>query len=347
MQRPWRLVLAVTLAGLAACGRKLPPLPPILEVPETTTNLTCYQDGNEVVLSWSYPQLTRGGQPLTDLARVEVWRLEVPPGQEQVASGPQGEDLRRQLMLGRGVLIARLEGTSLRDATRGSNLTYRDTLPALPAGSSPPTLWYAVRSRRKDGTPSALSNILSWQPRPVPPTPTGLHAEPEADGISLSWDEVPGFHYVVERRAAPAAAWEAVSPIGIEKPSFLDTTAAQGHTWTYRVRSFLDLAASPPSQEVVVAYPDVYPPPPVTSFICLPEPGQVVLRWEPSPESNVTYKVFRRQGEGGWTHLEEAFRGTEYTDTSPPSGELEYAVKAVDAAGNQSDAVYCKVRTGA
>ena len=341
---PFALALALLLQ--AGCGRKAPPLPPILEVPETTTDLGAYQDGTEVVLSWSYPQLTRGGQQLTDLARVELWRLEVPPGQEQVGSGPQGEDLRRQLMLGRGKLLARLEGLSLQGATRGSSLTYREKLPEMPAGTSLPSLWYAVRSRRKDGTPSALSNIVSWQPRPVPPTPSGVLARPQADGIALCWDELPGFGYVVERRASPTAAWEVVSAIGIEKPLYFDGTAKQGQSWTYRVRSFLKLAASPPSQEVEVPYPDIYPPPPVTSFICLPEPGQVQLRWEPSLEGNVTYKVFRRQGDGGWNHLEEAFKGTEYTDSTPPSGEVEYAVKAVDAAGNQSDAVYCKVRTG-
>ncbi|HVN30928.1 MAG TPA: fibronectin type III domain-containing protein [Thermoanaerobaculaceae bacterium] len=347
MRRPWRLPLALMFVALAACGRKLPPLPPIIEVPETTTNLTAYQDGTEVVLSWSYPQLTRGGQPLTDLARVEVWRLEVPPGQEQVGTGPQGEELRHQLMLGRGTLAARLEGPSLQAATRGSSLTYRDALPAMPTGTSLPTLWYAVRSRRKDGTPSALSNIVSWEPRPVPPTPTGLQAKPQANGIALCWDEVPGFGYVVERRASPEAAWEVISPLGIDQPSFLDTTAQQERTWSYRVRSFLKLAASAPSAELEVPYPDVYPPERLTSFICLPEPGQVQLRWEPSLEPNVTYKVFRRQGEGGWAHLEEAFKGTEYIDTSPAAGDLEYAVKVVDAAGNQSDAVYCKVRTGA
>lgn len=347
MQPQWPVLFAIGIAALAGCGRRLPPLPPIIEVPETTTNLTAYQDGSEVVLSWAYPQLTRSGQPLTDLARVEVWRLEVPPGQEQVGSGPQGEELRRNLMLARGKLVARLEGPSLQAATRGSSLTYRETLPEIPTGSSLPALWFAVRSLRKGGTPSALSNIVSWQPRPVPPTPTGLQAKPEANGIALSWGEVPGFGYAVERRASQAAAWEVVSPVGIETPMFLDATATQGQTWTYRVRAFLNLAASRPSDELEIPYPDVYPPAAVTSFICLPEPGQVHLRWEASPEPKVTYKVFRRQGEGGWEHLEEAFKGIEFTDSDPPSGELEYAVKAVDAAGNQSEAVYCTVRTGA
>ncbi len=338
--------VALVLAIMAGCGRKAAPLPPILEVPETTTNLTAYQDGNEIVLNWAYPQLTRGGRELTDLASVEVWRLEATPGQEQAGSGPGGEALRQQLMLGRGKLAARLEGESLQAATHGNSLTYRETLPSYPAGTSPPSVWYAVRSRRKDGTPSALSNIVTWQPRPIPPTPTGFTAKPEAGGIALTWEPVAGFTYVVERRASKVAPWEITSPIGIDKPSFMDATAQQGQTWWYRVRSYLNRAASLPSAELEVPYPDIYPPAAVTSFLCLPESGLVHLRWDPSPEAGVIYKIFRRQGKGSWDHLQEDFKLTEYTDNKPPAGELEYAVKAVDAAGNQSDPVYCTARTG-
>ncbi|HQU34767.1 MAG TPA: hypothetical protein PLB88_10655, partial [Thermoanaerobaculaceae bacterium] len=252
----------------------------------------------------------------------------------------------QQLMLGRGKLAARLEGESLQAATHGNSLTYRETLPSYPAGTSPPSVWYAVRSRRKDGTPSALSNIVTWQPRPVPPTPTGFTAKPEAGGIALTWEPVAGFTYVVERRASKVAPWEITSPIGIDKPSFMDATAQQGQTWWYRVRSYLNRAASLPSAELEVPYPDIYPPAAVTSFLCLPESGLVHLRWDPSPEAGVIYKIFRRQGKGSWDHLQEDFKLTEYTDNKPPAGELEYAVKAVDAAGNQSDPVYCTARTG-
>ena len=338
--------LALALAMTVGCGRKGAPLPPILEVPETTTDLTAYQDGNDIVLNWSYPQLTRGGRELTDLARVEVWRLETSAGQEQVGGGPSAEALRQQLMLGRGKLVARLEGESLQAATHGNSLTYREALPSYPAGTSPPSLWFAVRSRRKDGTPSALSNIVTWQPRPIPPVPQGFTAKPQKDGIALSWEPAPGFTYVVERRASKVAPWTVISPIGIDTPSFTDATAQQGQTWWYRVRSYLKLAASPPSAELEVPYPDVYPPAPVTSFLCLPELGLVHLRWDPSPEAGVTYTILRRQGAGPWDTLQEAFKLTEYTDRKPPAGELEYAVKAVDPAGNESDAVSCTARTG-
>ncbi len=339
-------MLATAVLALGSCGRKLAPLPPIVEVPETTTDLWGWQDGNDMVLGWSYPQLTRAGRPLTDLTQVEVWRLQLSPGQESIGGGPAGEDIRRQLMLGRGKLVARLEGKSLQDATRGKQLTYRERLPEVAPGTTPPTLWYAVRSRRRDGTPSALSNFKIWQPRPVPPTPTDLTATPQADGIALAWTPASGVGYLVERRGSTAAGWEAASAVGIEQPSFLDAKAEQGQSWWYRVRSILNGVASPPSPDIEVPYPDIYPPPPVTSFLCLPEPGAVRLRWDAPPEPDVRYKVFRRQGEGVWLHLEESFTGTEYTDSSPPSGEVEYAVKAMDRSGNQSEAVYCKVRVG-
>ena len=350
MRTVWTLVLLAVAVLLPACGRKSLPLPPIIEVPETTTDLWGYQDGTELVLTWAYPQLTRGGRPLNDLARVEIWQLQLAPGQEQVGSGPAGEDLRRQLMLGRGKLVVRLEGESLQAATQGKSLIYREKLPEVLAGTSPPTLWYAVRSRRKDGTSSALSNFVTWQPQPILATPTFVVAEPNANGIELSWDLVPGVGYVVERHLSKLLAWDVLQPVGFEKPSFLDTKAEQGQTWWYRVRSYVKPphppTASPPTPEIEVPYPDIYPPPSVTSFICLPEPTLVRLRWDASKEPNVRYKIFRQFGDGGWDHLEEDFKGTEYADTSPPSGEVEYAVKAMDAAGNQSDAVYCKVRAG-
>ncbi len=346
MRRGLACLGVVALATLAGCGRKAAPLPPILEVPETTTDLYAYQDGSVLVLTWSYPKLTRAGRQLSDLSRVEVWRLEVPPGQVQGAGSPQAEELKRQLMLTRGKTIARLEGASLEAATRGSSLSFRDPLPEAAAAGAPPTFLYAVRTRRADGTNSALSNVVTWQQRPVPPTPTGFAAAPQVDGIALSWNEVPGFTFVVERRASKEAAWEAVSKVGLESTTFLDTTAGQGQTWYYRVRSYLKFAASLPSPELEVPYPDVYPPQKVTGLVCLPEPGLVRLRWDPSPEANVTYKVFRRVGTGGWQHLEEALAATEYADTQPPAGEAEYAVKAVDAAGNQSEAAYCRARSG-
>lgn len=340
--------MAVSLACVAvmACGRKLPPLPPIIEVPETTTDLLAYQEDQEIVLSWSYPSLTRAGRQLTDLQRVEIWRLELPPGQEQLASGPQGEELRRQLMLNRGVLAARLEGDGLRAATRGSQLRYAEAVPPIRAGETPSTFWYAVRSRRRDGTSSAISNIVSWQPQVAPAAITNLSARPEADGIRLTWDHLEGLTYVLERQAASARTWDLVAPLTLAEPTFLDRGARQGEAWRYRVRALNKRTAGPFGQESMVDYVDVYPPAPVNSLLCLPEERSIRLRWDPSGEPGVRYKVFRRTLAGTWVHLAEEATATELLDTDPPDEVLEYAVKAMDLHGNQSEAANCTTRTG-
>ena len=45
-----------------------------------------------------------------------------------------------------------------------------------------------------------------------------------------------------------------------------------------------------------------------------------------------------------WIHLIDDGREPQFADTQPPAGEVEYAVKVVDAVGNESDPVYCTVR---
>ncbi len=332
----------MAVAG-GGCGRKADPLPPVIEIPETTTDLTVRQEGSEAVLTWSFPQLTRAGRRLVDLERVEVWKLDVPPGQEQVGGGSAGVELRRQLMLGRGRLIVRLEGKGLEQATRGSRLEVRDTLPPVPAGGVAPTFWYAVRSRRRDGTASALSNIAAWQVKPVPAPVEGLAATPTAQGIGLVWQEVPDSTYQVERFGVSESGWKPVSEPTLAATSFVDTTASQNATWRYRVRAVRDGVWGPPGKDVTVPYADVYPPAPVQGLVCLPEGERVLLRWDPSPEPKALYRVFRRQGTL-WLHLIDDAREPRFTDAAPPAADAEYAVKAVDAAGNESDPVYCTVR---
>jgi len=342
-------VLAATVGLLAACGRKGPPLPPIIEVPETTTSIRIHQDLNEVVLTWKFPSLTRGGRTLADLARVEVYRVEVPPGQESVAQGPAGVEMQRQLVLSRGTLVARLEGESLRQATRGENLEFREPLPAAEDGKVPPTYWYAVRSVRRDRTASALSTVMTWQRKPIPAAVADFAAEPLPDGVRLSWtplEGVEGARYVIERRTVPNGSWDEFGPALAYNSPQTDSTAKQGLTFRYRIRAFVAEAAGPHSPEVEVKYRDVYPPPPAANFICLPEPGLVRLRWDASPEAGATYKVFRRRPGSTWVHLTDQATNAEFDDAKAQPGDREYAVKAVDAAGNESDALYCTVGTG-
>jgi len=336
------LLLAAALS-FGGCGRKLPPLPPITDVPETTQDLTVYQDGVNAVLTWSYPALTRAGRPLNDLQRVEVLRLDLAPGQEL----PPAPELQRQLMLARGRVIARLEGSGLAAATVGPKLRLEDPLQFPEEGTTARTSWYAVRSRRGDGTTSALSNLVSWQAKPIPGVVERVEAAARQEGVVVRWSEVAGAAYLLERQDAAGGGWQVVGEGDLLKTTeFLDRQARQGTTWRYRVQAVVAGARGPFSPTVELEYPDVYPPPPPAALVCLPEATRVRLSWEGSPEPGVAYRIQRRREGEEWQLVGDESLRRSFDDVSPPRGELEYLVTAVDAAGNASPPLTCVVRTG-
>lgn len=72
-------VVAVTLAGgLAACGKKGDPSPPLRHVPQTTEALTVSQRHLDLVLELPYPKTTAAGMALPGLDRIEIWEVRRP-----------------------------------------------------------------------------------------------------------------------------------------------------------------------------------------------------------------------------------------------------------------------------
>ncbi len=71
------LGLAVVLT-LSACGKKGPPLPPLRSLPATTADLSVRQRGAQLLLEFTYPTATPGGQALGGITSVEVWEADRP-----------------------------------------------------------------------------------------------------------------------------------------------------------------------------------------------------------------------------------------------------------------------------
>jgi predicted phage tail protein len=70
----------------------------------------------------------------------------------------------------------------------------------------------------------------------------------------------------------------------------------------------------------------------------------VRLRWEAAPEAAV-YRVFRRRENESWVQLAEQVERS-FEDREPPVGNLTYAVRSVDAAGNDSETTTCETVMG-
>jgi len=343
------IVLALA-ALLGACGRKLDPLPPVLRIAARIDDLTVSQREADALLRFTVPTLTTAGGPLPDLEAIEVWRAVLPAALEPKDASARGRASRVQLLTARGTVRVLLDAADVAKRAHNGVLELTDPLEDVAAADGG-VVWYGVRTRCCRRRWSAMSDIARLVPGQLPEPPTDLSAEAQQDGIRLSWTPTEGLAVEVDR-SGDGKIWTAVTPTPVEDGEWLDAGAAQGQSWSYRLRSVRrggpgGNVVGPPSAVVVVANPDVWPPTPATDLVCLPEGTRVLLRWQPSPDAE-GYRVERRLEDGPWEVVAASVTELAYTDSDPPPGRLTYAVRALDAVGNASDATTCAaLATGA
>lgn len=342
MTRPPLRALAGLAAGLVllvpACGKKGPLSPPLRLVPQTAESLRAVQRGARVVLEWVQPDAYNDGSPLGEIAAVEVWE-----------GGAPG-DFPDAARLVRSLASADLE--PLRTTAKSAPAAY--ALAFVPSGPAPtgggPRLFAlrvvdARRRRASDFTPPVSLRYV-----PVPLPPTGVVAEVGESRIVLSWTPPArnadgttppalGGYRVYRSDGGPALRLNA-KPVG--EPRLEDPAFVFGRAYRYVVRA---VAAEEETAESEDAVPldltprDVFPPAAPAGLTASAGGAVITLLWDPNREPDLAgYKVWRREaGRTDWLLLTPApGAGNAYTDMSPVKGvRTEYAVSAVDAAGNE------------
>lgn len=108
------IYLAALFVVLSACGRKGDPIPPPSKVPAAPPDLVAQQQGSDIVLHFSYPTVTEGGLPLTEIESVSVLRYQRPApelaigravdldaeGEEAAADAAIGEEVMGDEVMG-------------------------------------------------------------------------------------------------------------------------------------------------------------------------------------------------------------------------------------------------------
>ena len=363
---------AALLAGLvfaSACGKKGDPLPPLSARPARTTDLAVEQASETAEVSFTFPSQRVDGEPLRDIDRIEIYRMENPsPG---LTASPKGagarsdrapisgerrraEAARRREMaiLDSSRRIATIGSDLLPSSTRGGRIVYRDSLTGVLSSTSPPSLGYGVVTVRRNGERSEISNIATLAPVLPPAAPEGVIAEPEEGRICVRWQPVTtsaagspaeiGGYFVYRRALGDEEYGRPLNADPVPAPEYADGSVSYGSTYVYTVTAVPKGHAgteSAPAIQFGLDYADVYPPPAVSRLDALPEQTVVRLSWPPVEASDLAgYVLFRAEDDGPFARIADLpSTAVTYEDRRIATGHAyRYVVRAVDRAGNLS-----------
>lgn len=359
-------LVAAALSWAFGCGKQGPPLPPLRAVPAPVKDLAVEQQGPQLRMTFSYPQVTPAGTALGGISAVEIFSTSLP------APGGQAGTIDARAFAGAAKPVQKVTGADLTAATAGSRIELSLPLPptVVPPATTPPpaagtkpaappatttttppaptplATYYAVRTYGKDGDKSDLSNVSVVVPKAPPAAPTRVTVTPRGDGVLVEWAPVEGTvagYNIYRRGAQERSNGKPVHTAGAQEKSWLDNTARFGQSYIYSVTALAQAAPVVESgigSEHEVRYVDRFAPPPPTELVALAEAHRVRLVWRPSDADDLAgYIVYRRAGETGAFEriTPQPVVAAEFVDTSAASGQTyTYRVTAIDQAGNES-----------
>jgi hypothetical protein len=341
-------LLAILLAGsTTGCGAPGAPQPPSLKLPTPVLNLSAVRIGNSVRLAWTMPTRTT----------------------DHIALQQHPVTVRVCRALENG-LCANLASLLFPPGAAGA---YTDELPADLGQGPDRLLRYEVILNNHAGKSAGPSNAAYSAAGVSPPAVTGLTGQVRADGVLLSWQPAAEpqrpVSYRIERLQldAPAPKEAPKSPLAPEVPAAAQTLVVRGkdgedpahaidssalfnQRYRYTLERVATLAVSGksvelqgvPSDAIVVATTDVFPPAVPLGLVAVADAaaGAIDLSWSPDSDNDLAaYQVYRRDvhGDAPAQHIAAVGVETSYRDAgAQPEHTYAYSVSAVDQSGNES-----------
>ena len=337
------LVLAIPFA--LTCGKRRPPLPPVAKVVQRA-EISGFQRGNRVVLSWRMPARNASRDNILHIAKIEVYRLA-----ERSTEPP---NITEEEFASRSVLIASIP---IKDSDFGNKpLSYTDP---LQFAGQPSRLRYAVRFVNASGQKAAFSNLLVIQPEAkVAGGPTAVSAAVTQDSIELKWTApdknadgttpVNLLGYNVYRSESRDKAAKLINQRPLSATEFADTTFEFEKDYFYFVRAVSAGTGDQPTEStesniVEVRPVDKFPPSAPASITIAASPDSISIFFPPNPEKDVVgYKVYRSDDvslpKAEWKLLiAKPQDANTFQDTNVEKGKTYfYYVTAVDGFSNES-----------
>lgn len=346
------LACVVACASVAACGKKAPPLPPLVKLPVAPTEFTAARRGATVDLQFGIPTANIDGVTPGDVARVDVYGMTGPstltPDEiirhgakvGTVAVNPAADPDATEEEAAR---VARSAPPGGKD--QGTVVRFSDPLQLAVAVDEADVRSYLAVAFNRRGRRGAVSPKLMVPLVLSPPAPDRPDVVWDEREIVVSWplnaqdDGVPFTYHVY----APGEIDVRLTKDPVETGRFVDTRLEWGAERCYVVRAVAIAQALPLESEAspraCVTLEDSFAPARPGNVNVIAGAGAMNLIWDSGAEPDVVgYFVFRALGSEAQLAPITAMpvdRAT-YQDVVAPGTRVTYAVQAVDRAGNVS-----------
>ncbi len=344
----WLSIAALCAASVVAagCGKRGAPVPPRERVKQRA-EISGFQRGNQVLLSWEMPARNAPAGNVQHIARIDVHRLAEP------LTAPQ--QITEETFADRSTIIATIP---VKDDDFGlKKLQYRDPLEF--AGQAV-RIRYAIRFVNAQGQKAAFSNTLLIEPASkIADPPSSLTGEVKQESIDLKWQPplknidgstpVSILGYNVYRSEAANVPGKLLNKSPIVSPSFRDEFFQFGKEYFYFVRAVsAGLEAAPveslESNILKLTPIDTFAPTPPSALTVAAAPGTISIFFAVNPEKDIAgYKIYRTTDESEdkakWQLITpELLKTNTFQDTKVESGKKYfYYVTATDTTGNVSE----------
>lgn len=338
----WKMVIITGLAlSLLACGKKMPPRPPLEVLPQAVTGFSARLTEKAIVLTWKAPIKRKDGSPLIRFSGFRVLRADYIFAEDCPGCPTHYTD------------IFNVRWPGVKKETAGENwIQFADT--DLAYGHKYVYTVQAVDDDDRIGE-EASPVVIYWDVPPGPPSDLSARA---GDGqVALSWKAPaklsdgsavgePLSYYIYRRQGD--GPYERLPMAGLlSNTAFTDASVANDTLYVYKVyavRSVKDTLIEGPESNEDTAFPkDMTPPAPPIGLSAIASPEGIVLSWIDNTEPDLAgYRVYKRiREEDKWQCLSrELEKSGRYTDKEVRKGEVyHYAVTAVDSSPLQNESM--------
>ncbi|MCP2519310.1 fibronectin type III domain-containing protein [SCandidatus Aminicenantes bacterium Aminicenantia_JdfR_composite] len=290
---------------LINCGRKAPPLPPIIKIPKTVTDLKVKQIGNNIFLSWKNPISYTDGSPLSKIGKIQIYIYEKEKNYKYFK-------INKKEFFKKSKLIEINETESFIYPLENKKMNDKE-------------LVFGIIVKDNRNKASELSKTVSIKPGIPPLPPRNLSFTVYEDKILLKWEKPENANFRVEGYRVYRWDEESKKPMALnsnllEQTIFEDKNFVFNKKYFYTVRSiaytFLKYIPLPypflffstqkekksvseiesENSNVVEVIPmDTFPPDPPKGLVGITEESAITLMWDPNSEKDLEgYKVWRK-----------------------------------------------------